>query len=146
MEEPWSLLAATKSTYNQRFRRGDTGRILSHPSDYHSRWVDTLLFGETLIHATSPIRLDNERVIIITVCGMTMFPYLADGQWSREFRSKIQQQLKPLCERNAPWHRGAHYHALTILANPQQFEMGDWNQRLPAVHHLNDSQQKADPL
>lgn len=39
----------------------------------------TLLFGETLVHATGLIQSDTERTILTSAYGPTMFPYWDDG-------------------------------------------------------------------
>ena len=61
----------------------------------------TLLFCETLVHATGPIRSDRERMIIITGYGSTMFPYWDYGELSPGFRERIPEQLKVLFEGQA---------------------------------------------
>lgn len=91
----------------------------------------TLLFSETLIHATGRIVSDKERVIIITGYGASMFPYWDYGSLSDEFRSQIPEQLKTLLEGEAHWGRGPRYRTLTEAADERLFKLGDWADRPP---------------
>jgi ectoine hydroxylase-related dioxygenase (phytanoyl-CoA dioxygenase family) len=72
----------------------------------------TLLFSETLIHATGRITSNNERVIIICGYGPTLFPYWDNGTLSEEFVKTIPEALKPLFFGKAHWTRGARYRKL----------------------------------
>ena len=89
----------------------------------------TLLFCETLVHATGPIRSDRERIIIITGYGSTMFPYWDFGELSPGFRERIPEQLKVLFEGKQVWTRGARYRDLATPADERGFAMGEWDDR-----------------
>ena len=89
----------------------------------------TLLFCETLVHATGPIRSDRERIIIITGYGSTMFPYWDYGELSPGFRERIPEQLKVLFEGKQVWTRGARYRDLATPADERGFAMGEWDDR-----------------
>ncbi len=93
----------------------------------------TLLFSETLIHATGRITSDNERAIIITGYGASMFPYWDYGSLSSEFRSRIPEQLKTLFEGEAHWGRGPRYRTLAEAADERHFGLGDWADRPPTA-------------
>jgi len=77
----------------------------------------TLLFSETLIHATGHLRSDRERMIIICGYGPTMFP-----DWGRadtvhhypspEFAARIPESLKHLFYGRAHWNRRPKYRVL----------------------------------
>ncbi len=89
----------------------------------------TLLFSETLIHATGHICSDNERVIIITGYGSTLFPYWDKGTLSNTFRKEIPPQLKTLFHGKSHWTRGPRYRRLNTPTDNREFPMGKWNQR-----------------
>ena len=89
----------------------------------------TLLFSETLIHATGQIRSDRERAIIITGYGAPMFPYWDDGKLSDGFRRQIPDQLKTLFHGKAHWGRGPRYRTLAEPADSRHFPMGTWHNR-----------------
>ncbi|MBT5142356.1 MAG: hypothetical protein HN559_28290 [Gemmatimonadetes bacterium] len=89
----------------------------------------TLLFSETLIHATGQIRSDKERVIIITGYGAPMFPYWDKGELSDDFREQIPEQLTTLFHGKAHWGRSPRYRTLAEAADARPFAMGDWNDR-----------------
>ena len=91
----------------------------------------TLLFCETLIHATGQIRSDRERVIIITGYGSTLFPYWDDGTLSETFNNQIPDQLQTLFHGKAHWTRGPRYRKLGDQAEERSFRMGEWADRPP---------------
>ena len=91
----------------------------------------TLLFSETLIHATGRIVSDNERAIIITGYGASMFPYWDYGSLSDEFRSQVPEQLKTLLEGQAHWGRGPRYRSLEEPEDERPFALGEWADRPP---------------
>ncbi len=91
----------------------------------------TLLFSETLIHATGRIVSDNERAIIITGYGASMFPYWDYGSLSSQFRSQIPEQLRTLLEGEAHWGRGPRYRTLAEAADERHFGLGEWADRPP---------------
>lgn len=94
----------------------------------------TLLFSETLIHATGALRSDKERAIIICGYAPTLFP-----DWSRgdgvhlhptpEFDARIPASTKHLFHGRAHWGRKAKYRKLgqpvdtaTVIEQPQWIE------------------------
>ena len=92
----------------------------------------TLLFSETLIHATGQIRSEKERVIIITGYGSTMFPYWDKGELSEGFKEQIPEQLKTLFHGKKLWTRGPRYRTLSEDSDTRDFELGHWADR-PAL-------------
>ena len=93
----------------------------------------TLLFSETLIHATGQIRSDRERVIIITGYGAPMFPYWDEGELSDGFKRQIPDQLTTLFHGKAHWGRGPRYRTLAESADARPFPLGAWDRRAPPV-------------
>jgi len=85
----------------------------------------TLLFNETLIHATGQIRSDNERAIIIGGYGASMFPYWDGGAMSDEFRDSVPPHLSTLLLGKAHWTRGPRYRTLTEPVDPRTFSLKD---------------------
>jgi len=89
----------------------------------------TLLFSETLVHATGQIRSDRERTIIITGYGSRMFPYWDGGTLSPEFIETIPENLQTLFHGKAHWTRGARYRTLAEPVDGREFRLGKWNER-----------------
>ena len=89
----------------------------------------TLLFSETLIHATGQIRSDKERVIIITGYGSTLFPYWDNGTLSADFKSQIPESLQALFHGKEHWTRGPRYRRLGDPVDERPFRMGEWADR-----------------
>jgi ectoine hydroxylase-related dioxygenase (phytanoyl-CoA dioxygenase family) len=89
----------------------------------------TLLFSETLIHATGQIRSDKERAIIITGYGSTLFPYWDKGALSADFKEQIPEQLQALFHGKAHWTRGPRYRTLEDAADQCSFALGEWADR-----------------
>ncbi len=89
----------------------------------------TLLFSETLIHATGQIRSDSERVIIITGYGSSLFPYWDQGTLSPTFTKQIPPQLETLFHGKAHWTRGPLYRKLSDPRDARDFAMGQWDDR-----------------
>lgn len=85
----------------------------------------TLLFSETLIHATGQIRSDRERAVLIGGYGASMFPYWDRGQMTEEFKEKIPQQFQTLFLGKAHWTRGARYRTLSEEADSRTFTLRD---------------------
>jgi len=85
----------------------------------------TLLFSETLIHATGQIRSDKERAIIIGGYGASMFPYWDGGEMSDEFRDQIPPQFQTLLRGKAHWERGPRYRHLSDPVDARQFSLKD---------------------
>lgn len=91
----------------------------------------TLLFNETLIHATGQIRSDRERAIIIGGYATTMYPYWDGGQLSPEFIASVPEHLKTLIFGKVHWTRGERYRTLSDLADARQFTLahGWWPEK-----------------
>jgi hypothetical protein len=97
----------------------------------------TLLFNETLIHATGQIRSDNERTIIIGGFGAVMLPWWDGGTLSDEFKTKIPQHLQTLILGKAHWDRGPQYRRLSDPVDARQFTLKDgwWPEANVACEH-----------
>jgi ectoine hydroxylase-related dioxygenase (phytanoyl-CoA dioxygenase family) len=92
----------------------------------------TLLFNETLIHATGQIRSDVERAIIICAYGASMFPYWDGGEMSDAFKEQIPEHLKTYLLGKAHWTRGPRYRTLDEPVDPRHFTLADgWWPELP---------------
>lgn len=89
----------------------------------------TLLFSETLIHATGQIRSDRERAIIITGYGSRMFPYWDGGELSPEFAARIPQNLQTLFHGKAHWTRAPRYRTLADPVDEREFRLGNGLER-----------------
>ena len=85
----------------------------------------TLLFAETLIHATGQLRSDRERAIIITGYGSTMMPYWGGAALTPEFVAKIPDHLRNLYLGKAHWTRGPRYRQLTDPVDARTFTLAD---------------------
>ena len=85
----------------------------------------TLLFNETLIHATGQIKSDNERAIIIAGYGASMFPFWDNAPMSEEFTAQIPPQFQTLFGGKAHWTRGARYRNLSEEVDPRAFTLAD---------------------
>ncbi|MCE9589356.1 MAG: phytanoyl-CoA dioxygenase family protein [Planctomycetes bacterium] len=80
----------------------------------------TLLFAETLIHATGQVRSDIERAIIIAGYGPIMYPRwdlhientVDELPFSDAFRKRIPPQLRNLLLGKLHWSRNARYRKL----------------------------------
>jgi ectoine hydroxylase-related dioxygenase (phytanoyl-CoA dioxygenase family) len=55
----------------------------------------TLLFGETLVHATGQIQSDTERTILTAAFGPPMWPYWDDGVLQDDRRLQDSWTLSP---------------------------------------------------
>jgi ectoine hydroxylase-related dioxygenase (phytanoyl-CoA dioxygenase family) len=98
----------------------------------------TLLFAETLIHATGQIRSNNERVILITGYGTTLFPYWDHGILSEDFTNQIPDQLKTLFKGKVHWTRNPRYRTLDEPVDDREFNLGNWDSRTLAEQEKND--------
>ena len=74
----------------------------------------TLLFGESLIHATGQIRSDRERVIVIGGYTPTMFQAWNGQEPSATFIEHTPEALKPLISGNAKWHWQQQFRTLAM--------------------------------
>ncbi len=90
----------------------------------------TLLFAETLIYATGQIRSNNERVILITGYGSTLFPYWDNGILSEEFENTIPEHRRTLFKGKVHWTRNPRYRALDEPVDGREFSLGRWNDRM----------------
>lgn len=85
----------------------------------------TLLFAETLIHATGQIRSDRERGIIVCGYGTRMFPWWDGGEMTPEFAAKIPPHLQTLFCGKAHWTRAPRYRSLAEPVDPRKFTLAD---------------------
>jgi len=85
----------------------------------------TLLFTETLMHATGQIRSDNERAIIIAGYGATMFPYWDGGEMQESFKAQIPPEFRTLFLGKEHWTRGPRYRTLQEPADARTFTLAD---------------------
>lgn len=85
----------------------------------------TLLFAETLIHATGQIRSDRERAIIVCGYGTRMFPYWDGGDMTPEFKAQIPPHLETLFFGKAHWTRAPRYRTLAEPVDPRKFTLAD---------------------
>lgn len=91
----------------------------------------TLLFPETLIHATGQIRSNNERAIIITGYGPRLYPRwdgsneVRDG-YSEAFIRRIPDALRTLFLGKPHWNRGPKYRALSDAVDTTQYPPVPW--------------------
>ena len=72
--------------------------VRQDPSMVHSIVApagSTLLFGETLVHATGQIQSDAERTILTSAYGPPMFPYWDDGVLQDDRRLQEGWMLTP---------------------------------------------------
>lgn len=91
----------------------------------------TLLFAETLVHATGQLRSDRERVMIICGYGPTMLPDWSrgDGQHlypSPEFARRIPESLRLLFYGRAHWSRRPRYRTLADPVDDRPIEHVAW--------------------
>lgn len=85
----------------------------------------TLLFAETLIHATGQIRSDRERAIIVCGYGTRMFPYWDGGDMTPGFKAKVPPHLQTLFFGKAHWTRAPRYRSLADPVDPRKFTLAD---------------------
>ena len=93
----------------------------------------TLLFPETLVHATGQIRSDNERAIIITGYAPRMYPRwdgsneVKDG-YGEAFTKRVPEALKTLFFGMAHWSRGQKYRTLSDPVDATEYPAVEWPQ------------------
>jgi len=85
----------------------------------------TLLFSETLIHATGQIRSDKERAIIIAGYGASLFPYWDGSDMSEAFKTNLPPQWHTLFLGKAHWTRGPRYRTLSQPVDERKFTLKD---------------------
>jgi hypothetical protein len=73
-----------------------------------ARAGSVLLFPESLVHSTTAIRSDNERVIL--VCGYTppMMQAWPGNEISPEFVASLPEAIRPLISGSESWHWRRH--------------------------------------
>ncbi|CAN5386805.1 hypothetical protein BH10CHL1_BH10CHL1_13520 [soil metagenome] len=74
----------------------------------------TLLFAESLVHATGQIRNDNERVIIIGGYTPPMFRPWPGQEPSQAYIDNVPEVFKPLISGSESWHWRQHYRTLDM--------------------------------
>jgi ectoine hydroxylase-related dioxygenase (phytanoyl-CoA dioxygenase family) len=89
----------------------------------------TLLFAESLIHATGRIESDRERVILICGYGATMLPYWEDGDVSDAFRERVPPYLRTLFLGKSHWTRNQRHRKLDQPVDDRHFVLGKWDER-----------------
>lgn len=93
----------------------------------------TLLFAETLMHATGRIRSDRERAIIVCGYGTRMFPYWDGGDMTPEFRAQIPEHMQTLFCGKEHWTRAPRYRTLADPVDPRKFTLADaWHPKKSA--------------
>jgi ectoine hydroxylase-related dioxygenase (phytanoyl-CoA dioxygenase family) len=85
----------------------------------------TLLFAETLIHATGRIRSNRERTIIVCGYGTTMYPYWDGGDLTPGFAARIPDEHQALFHGRAHWTRAPRYRTLADPVDPRSFTLSD---------------------
>ena len=85
----------------------------------------TLLFAETLMHATGRIKSDRERAIIVCGYGTRQFPYWDGGDLSPEFKAQIPAHMETLFFGKAHWTREPKYRTLAQPVDPRKFTLAD---------------------
>ena len=85
----------------------------------------TLLFCETLIHATGQIRGDRERVIIIGGFGAAMMPWWDGPPACESFGDQIPARLNTLFNGKAHWTRAPRYRTLAEPIDARTFKLKD---------------------
>ena len=91
----------------------------------------TLLFSETLIHATGVVRSQNERAIVITGYSPTMYMEWRNGTHAHSplderFASSVPDELKALFFGKQVWTRGPRYRTLDQPADSRAIEPVKW--------------------
>jgi len=85
----------------------------------------TLLFSETLLHATGRIRSERERAIIVCGYGTRQFPYWDGGDMTPEFKAQVPVHLQTLFFGKAHWTRAPRYRTLAEPVDPRTFTLAD---------------------
>ncbi len=86
----------------------------------------TLLFGETLIHATGQVRSDRERAIVICGYAPTMYQSWDDGELSDAFVADLPDRYRRLFLGRRHWNRGARRRSLADPVEEGTFPLPDW--------------------
>jgi hypothetical protein len=85
----------------------------------------TLLFAETLMHATGRIRSERERAIIVCGYGTRQFPFWDGGDLTPEFQQQIPPHLQTLFNGKAHWTRAPRYRTLAEPVDSRTFTLAD---------------------
>ena len=92
----------------------------------------TLLFAETLMHATGRIKSERERAIIVCGYGTRQFPYWDGGDLQPEFAAQIPEHMKTFFFGKAHWTRAPKYRTLAQPVDPRKFTLADaWHPQKP---------------
>ena len=89
----------------------------------------TLLFSETLIHATGPLRSDKRRYLAICAYAGRQFPEWGGHDLSPEFQAQIPEKLQVLFNGKAHWTRGPKYRRFGEPAENGFYALGHWAER-----------------
>lgn len=87
----------------------------------------TLLFSETLIHATGQIRSDQERAIVICGYAPTMYQSWDDGDLSEKFITSLPKRYRRLFLGRRNWERCPQYRSLADSAAGGTFSLPEWS-------------------
>ena len=87
----------------------------------------TLLFAETLIHATGQMRSDRERAIVICGYAPTMYQSWDDGELSDQFVTALPKRYRRLFLGRRNWGRCAQYRSLADSAEEGTFSLPGWS-------------------
>ncbi|MBA3708136.1 MAG: phytanoyl-CoA dioxygenase family protein [Planctomycetes bacterium] len=86
----------------------------------------TLLFSETLLHATGQIRSDRERTILICGYNARMMPAWDLSTWSPEFIERLPESHRTLFLGRTNWTRGARYRTLDQPVDTRVYANHPW--------------------
>ena len=86
----------------------------------------TLLFGETLIHATGQVRSDRERAIVICGYAPIMYQSWEDGELSDAFVADLPERYRPLFLGRRHWLRGARCRSLADPVEAGTVPLPEW--------------------
>jgi ectoine hydroxylase-related dioxygenase (phytanoyl-CoA dioxygenase family) len=70
---------------------------------------DVLLFPESLIHSTTAIRSDRERVILVSGYTPTMLREWPGNEISPEFIETLPEAIRPIISGSDSWHWKRRY-------------------------------------
>jgi len=86
----------------------------------------TLLFGETLVHATGQVRSNRERAIVICGYAPTMYQSWDDGELSDAFVADLPECYRRLFLGRGHWNRGARRRSLADAVEAGSFSLPEW--------------------
>tara|TARA_B100001964_G_scaffold174791_1_gene192471 strand:- start:139 stop:963 length:825 start_codon:yes stop_codon:yes gene_type:complete len=70
---------------------------------------DVILFAESLIHSTTEIRSDNERIILIAGYTPTMFQPWPGNEVDPDFIDSLPEDIQPIISGSGSWHWERNY-------------------------------------